>query len=200
MPERNHLVEVKARPSKKPQFGGDDIFEYILRFELQIVLDENKQRMAYYQEGDFYLQNAEYVRGEIMRRLAVQHKLYPDSEQVKQYLERLSHIIETMVHNGRDFNALPYTPKNYQKKAAQKAEAKDAQIMKLNTKPMGRPRKTEPKRQHKRRYLHPSGTVYESIAEAARQEGESYGALKKHAWRTMQRVKKTLGSNGDNSL
>lgn len=197
MPESFHLVEVKQGSKKKPQFGGDDIFEYILRLELQIVLDENRQRMAYYQEGDFYLQNSEYVRNEIMRRLATQHKLYPDDEQIKQYLERLSHIIEGMEGN---YSAIPYTPKHYQKKAAQKADEKELRIRKLDAKPMGRPRKTQPKREHKRRYLHPSGKVYESIAEAARQEGESYSALKKHAWRTMERAKKTLRTDGDNSL
>lgn len=195
-----HLAETKARPKRKPQFGNDHIFEYILRFELQIVLDENKQRMAFYQEGDFFLQNGEYVRREIMRRLEMQYGLYPDTEQIKGYLESLSHIIEAMIHNGHDFTALPYAPKSYRKKAEEKAIAKEARIMKLDAKPMGRPRKVEPKREHKRRFLHPSGRIYESIAEAARQEGESYSALKKHAWRMMHRVKKTLGTNGDNSL
>lgn len=179
-----HLVEIKARPKRKGQF--DDILEYILRYELQIILDENKQRMAFYQEGDFFLQNGEYIRHEIMRRLATEHKLYPDSEQIKRYLQSISDTIYALLRRGQDFNALLYTPKSYQKKVAIKAEEKESIIMK---RPVGRPRKTAPKRYHKRRYAHPSGRIYESIAEAARQENENYNALKAKA---LYDMKKTL--------
>lgn len=194
------LTEIKANPMPRAsQFG--DLLEMILRYELGILLDENKARYAFFFEGDFFMQNQDYICDEIARKLATDHKLYPDTQQIKDYLARVSQAIEDS--GAESYSALSYASKSYQKKAKQALEEKEAKIMRRPS-PLankgGRPRKEAKKRNHKRRFLHPNGEIYDSIKQAAEDNHESYSALRKHAYRQMKKAQKGLGTNGDNFL
>lgn len=180
----NGIVEIEAKIHQnelrlKPQYQG--IEEFVFRAELEILMNEFKQRQIVqaidYRDGDkarwvgeFVQQDRGYILGELRKRLA-SINIHPDNEQLTLYLKNVSKVIRAKLANGENVSSIPFTGENYSRKR-------------------GRPPKPK-KRHHKRPYLHPSGKLYESIAEAARQEGENYNALRAKA---LYDMKKELNS------
>lgn len=176
----NSVVEVEAKIHQnelriKPQFQG--IEEFVFRAELETLMNEFKAKYLVhavdYSDGDrarwvgeFVKQDRGYILGELRKRLASVN-IHPDNEQLTLYLRNVSKVIKARLAHGEEISAIPFTGENYTRKR-------------------GRPPKPK-KRYHKRPYVHPSGKLYESIAEAARQEGEDYNALRAKALYDMKK-------------
>lgn len=176
----NGIVEVEAKIHQnelrlKPQFQG--IEEFVFRAELETLMNEFKQRQIVqaidYRDGDkarwfgeFVKQDRGYVLGELRKRLASVN-IHPDNEQLTLYLKNVSKVIRAKLANGENVSSIPFTGENYSRKR-------------------GRPPKPK-KRHHKRPILH-KGRIYDSIADAARDDPmTSYETLKKAEYRKMEK-------------
>ncbi len=159
------ITEVKAL--RRGQDGSyrqqmNPIEEWCFRYELAILLDEKQARLVVETEGDFVIQNHDYILAEIRKRLGTNHNRYPDDSAIKQYLKNVSKVIASILAHGGDISALDFVPKRKQ----------------------GRPLKQA--KRGKRRPIAVNGKEYESIADAARDKdirnaGISYQHLQRES-------------------
>lgn len=134
------------------------IEEWCFRYELGILLDERTAKLSVQTEGDFAIQDADYICAEIQKRIETNHARYPSFDEIKQYLKNVSTIMQNLLAQGHDVSALAYLSKGNRKRA-------------------GRP-KIEAKR-GKKRPIEIDGVPYESIAAANRAKRVGYQFLQK---------------------
>lgn len=166
-----HSVEVKAMLNPIGRQAISPLEEWCFRYELAILLDERQQKLAVDSMGDFALQDTEYICNEIAKRLQTNHGLYPDNQQIKDYLDNVSKVMGRLDKLGETVSALDYVPKVKKNKG-------------------GRPKKLY--KRGKRRPISINGVPYESVAAAEREKKLGYDFLRKTTLKEIKRYENSV--------
>lgn len=166
-----HSVEVKALINPVGRQSISPLEEWCFRYELAILLDERQQQQVVDSIGDFVMQDKEYICNEIAKRLQSNHALFPDNQQIKDYLDNVSKVMGRLERLGADVSALSYAPKAKKNKG-------------------GRPKKLY--KRGKKRGISINGVPYTSIAAAERAEKLGYDFLRKTTLNEIKQYENSL--------